>query len=460
MSISRIPSIGIVGGGPGGLLAAYLLQEKLEHPFRLTILEASTRIGGKIATPQFAMRPFGYEAGAAEFYDYSPFGEDPLKKLIAALGLQTVPITGGAIVTNGRPVANLDDLQEQFGPVARKTYQDFHTWARDQMTPRTFFHAGGPDAHRLPDTQSFENALSRITDRRVQQLTRHWIHSDLAAEPSQTNLDYGLQNYLMNDPAYMHLYGIDGGNEQLMQRLADRIHGNIRLQQRVAAICPDPAGSIRVQLEGGDLDGGDLKYGDDQAFDFVILALPHDALRHIQCTDQVLRQSLDRHLAHFDHPAHYLRITLLFERPFWRQFLPESFCMLEHFGGCCLYDESSRTAECPVGILGWLLGGDVAVEYAGNSDDELIALALSTLPPAIAHGRDLFLEGRVHRWIDAVNAMPGGKTMWSLEQRHRPEPIHYPHLFVVGDYLFDSTLNGVYDSADFVSTCIATDVHH
>jgi hypothetical protein len=38
--------------------------------------------------------------------------------------------------------------------------------------------------------------------------------------------------------------------------------------------------------------------------------------------------------------------------------------------------------------------------------------------------------------------------------RHRPEPTQHPRLFVVGDYLFDSTLNGVLDSADLVSELI------
>ena len=32
----------------------------------------------------------------------------------------------------------------------------------------------------------------------------------------------------------------------------------------------------------------------------------------------------------------------------------------------------------------------------------------------------------------------------------------YPRLFVVGDYLFDSTLNGVLDSADYAAGWIAT----
>jgi hypothetical protein len=44
-----------------------------------------------------------------------------------------------------------------------------------------------------------------------------------------------------------------------------------------------------------------------------------------------------------------------------------------------------------------------------------------------------------------------------MESRHIPERA-MPNLFVVGDYLFDSTLNGVLDSADFVAECLTEEI--
>src|SRR5262249_1246407 len=41
-------------------------------------------------------------------------------------------------------------------------------------------------------------------------------------------------------------------------------------------------------------------------------------------------------------------------------------------------------------------------------------------------------------------------------QRHLPDPHNHPGLFLVGDYLFDSTINGTYDSADFVTDMLLT----
>ena len=66
----------------------------------------------------------------------------------------------------------------------------------------------------------------------------------------------------------------------------------------------------------------------------------------------------------------------------------------------------------------------------------------------------MFLEGRVHRWAGAVNAMPGGFPLREPDSRHAPDPAGHPLLFVVGDYLFDSTLNGVLDSAECVAQWI------
>jgi hypothetical protein len=54
--------------------------------------------------------------------------------------------------------------------------------------------------------------------------------------------------------------------------------------------------------------------------------------------------------------------------------------------------------------------------------------------------------------------MPGGFPAREPDSRHQPEPEQHPELFVVGDYLFDSTLNGVLDSADVAAEWILEDM--
>jgi monoamine oxidase len=447
----RTRNIGIIGGGPGGLMTAYLLEKWASAPIRITLFEATAQLGGKILTPRFGLRSAQYEAGAAEFYDYSLLEEDPLKELIAELGLPIRAMSGSAVVMNEQVVGNLDDLHRQFGPDAAQSLCDFDRLAKDRMSPQEFYHSDDADGLRTPSRRGeFASFLQEIGEDCVRDYVETLIHSDLATEPVETNLEYGLQNYLMNDPAYMRLYRIEGGNDQLPRALGQRIHADVRLEHTVT----------RVAKAGGHyrIESGHRGVRREDAFDFVVIALPHDRLNSIEYTGERLRQAMQSHHARYDFPAHYLRMTILFASPFWRETVNESYFMLDAFGGCCLYDESYRDPEGTHGVLGWLLGGQVAQEMSAKSDEELIAEALASLPPFLAQGRELFLEGRVHRWIGAVNAIPSGIEPIRVDRRHQPEPVEHANLFIVGDYLYDATLNGVLDSAQYVAKWVAAKI--
>jgi len=223
-----MPRVAIVGGGPGGLLTAHLLERKYPGACRITLFEASHRLGGKIRTCRFASAPVPYEAGVAGCYDYSIAGRDPLSDLIQELGLETTPNDGGTVALDGR------------------------------------------------------------------------------------------------------------------------------------------------------------------------------ALRE-----------------------------------------PADICR------CCVYDESSRQECGGYGVLGWLLAGSAAWRMANLDDRSLADLVLHALPDRLyEEGAQCLLETKVHRWSGAVSAQPGGLPVEDPRLAHVPEPEEHPDLFVVGDYLFDSTLNGVFHSAD------------
>jgi len=93
-----------------------------------------------------------------------------------------------------------------------------------------------------------------------------------------------------------------------------------------------------------------------------------------------------------------------------------------------------------------------------NDDRSLISAVLDSLPSSLRHGRRLFIEGQVHRWVDMASGLPAGYPARDPDSRHQPDPEQNPELFVVGDYLFDSTINGVLDSADTVAEWIAEDI--
>ncbi len=448
-------NVGIIGGGPGGLLTAYFLRKAADSFIEITIFEASDRLGGKIETCRFDSADAIYEAGAAELYDYSPVDEDPLRQLVAELGLSIHPMGGSAVILGEKVVANLDDLRDLNGRPATDAMIEFDRCARDTMSPREFFDSDHLETPRqIHSGQWFDSITGNIADANARRYLEVMIHSDLATEPAKTSVAYGLQNYLMNDGTYMRLYCVAGGNEQIPRELARRIQANVLLGHQVTSVGRSKHGKLRVNST----QAGSSR---DDEFDFVVVALPNNYLPNLRFEGQRLAEAMARHHAHYDYPAHYLRVTILFREPFWRGVLTESYFMLDQFDGCCLYDESSREPESPHGVLGWLLGGAAALEKSVMSDAELISLALDSLPEFLRHGRELFLEAKVHRWVWAVNGLPGGVPQLPLDKRHQPEPIDHPDLFVVGDYLFDSTLNGVLDSADYVANWLtALTVEH
>ena len=137
-----------------------------------------------------------------------------------------------------------------------------------------------------------------------------------------------------------------------------------------------------------------------------------------------------------------------------------SWMMLDAFGGCCVYDERSGADTSGHGVLGWLLAGSDAFELCNADDRTLIVRAIESLPDALqAAARQHVVEGRVHRWAGALSGTPGGFPLRDPRAAHQPEPIEHEHLTMVGDYLFDSTLNGVLRSAEIATDLVLRGAH-
>jgi monoamine oxidase len=183
--------------------------------------------------------------------------------------------------------------------------------------------------------------------------------------------------------------------------------------------------------------------------------VPHGALYAIECEGDELRRNFAAHIAAYDRPGHYLRISLLFDQAFWRSELPDSWFMLDAFGGCCVYDESARHQHESCGVLGWLIAGAHALMLCNMDDGTLADLAIASLPGEFAEtARRSLCECRVHRWAGAVSARPGGST-GAGSQELLLDRSGRGGLCVVGDYLFDATLNGVLRSATNATELIA-----
>ena len=297
-----------------------------------------------------------------------------------------------------------------------------------------------------------EELLDReVEDATAKRFFKVMARSDLATETHNTNGLNALKNFVMDVDGYIGLYSIQNGNEQLIECLQSEVDADIQLNHRVLKVGKTEAGRYQLNMMNG-------KGPETRDFDLVLMCLPHSWLATMGWDGEELRKSMVKHVAYFDRPAHYLRVSILFDSPFWGDKIPGAWFMSEAFGGCCVYNEGARHDVGKHGVLNWLIAGSDALAFANLGDQELIDAALKSLPASLGDARAHFLEGKIHRWLSSVNALPGGLPARDVMTNHRPEPKQHPGLVVVGDYLFNSTLNGLLDSSDVATDIIVTEM--
>jgi monoamine oxidase/SAM-dependent methyltransferase len=445
--------LAIVGGGPGGLMSAWYLKKKLGEHCRVTIFEATDRLGGKVLTGKFDSAPAIYEAGVAEIYDYSMTGPDPLRELIQHFGLQTIPMDAEQVQLDGELLNDVAGMRRKYGAKTAAAIEAFRKRCTELMSPSQYYEGVGAHDNEHPWAyMTSEQVLDReVQDPIAKRFFKTMARSDIATESHNTNGLNALKNYLMDVDGYIGLYSIQNGNEQLVECLQSEVKADIQLNHRVLNVGKSTDGRYRLNMMNG-------KGPETREFDLVLMCLPHSWLATMGWEGEELRKSMVKHVAYFDRPAHYLRVSLLFDEPFWGEKISGAWFMSEAFGGCCVYNEGARHDVGKHGVLNFLIAGSDALAFANLSDQEMIATALKSLPPSIGDARSHLMEGKVHRWLSSVNALPGGLPVRDVMTNHRPEPKKHPGLVVVGDYLFDSTLNGLLDSSDAATDIIVTEM--
>ncbi|MBR0915930.1 FAD-dependent oxidoreductase [Bradyrhizobium japonicum] len=445
--------LAIVGGGPGGLMSAWYLKRKLGDLCRITIYEASDRLGGKIVTRKFDSAPAMYEAGVAEIYDYSMTGPDPLRELIQHFGLQTIPMDAEQVQFGGELLNDVAGMRRKYGAKTAAAIEAFRNRCAEAMSPIEYYEGVGAHDNENPWAyKTAEQVLDEeVEDETAKRFFKVMARSDIATESHNTNGLNALKNYLMDVDGYIGLYSIQNGNEQLIECLQSEVNADIQLNHRVLTVGKAPTGRYQLKMMNG-------KGPETRDFDLVLVCLPHSWLATMGWEGEQLRKSMVKHVSYFDRPAHYLRVSILFDTPFWGEKISGAWFMSEAFGGCCVYNERARHDVGKHGVLNWLIPGSDALAFANLSDQELIDAALKSLPASLGDARSHFVEGKIHRWLSSVNAIPGGLPVRDVMTNHRPEPKEHPGIVVVGDYLFDSTLNGLLDSSDAATDIILTEM--
>jgi hypothetical protein len=342
------PRIAVVGGGPGGLFATYILNQRMPDA-NVTIFEASDCIGGKICTDEFSDgTPF--ESGVAELYEYlGSDGKDPMRTLIEEdLGLETIDISGGAVILKDEVLRDLDEVEKSYGYDTRKRIEVFHRKMVDLMPLEKYAHRWQPDNDHPWADNTFRDALMEEVgevDPDALDYIETAIHTDLATESHTCNGLNGIKNALMDNDEYMQLYHVVGGIGRIPEALLEKIDAEVKTSTRVTKITSNDGkrNKSKNDYRVFTLDIGEETLAERfEDFDAVVVALPNHWLRTIKWEGQ-LAQAIHGVCSHYDLPAHYLRVSMLFDTKWWAELkIPGEFWMMDMFNGCCCYDDSTR----------------------------------------------------------------------------------------------------------------------
>ncbi len=116
---------------------------------------------------------------------------------------------------------------------------------------------------------------------------------------------------------------------------------------------------------------------------------------------------------------------------------------------------TSRRAFLQHTRCSWLAARGEAARDMSSRSDGTNCRALDSLPEFLHHGR----HDHRRRSCASLDRRCQRNARWDRHEKSRPTPStrsgRISQLFLVGDYMFDSTLNGVLDSAEYVAAWLA-----
>lgn len=279
MSHSSVRTVGVVGGGITGLVAAFRLK-KLQPRTRVVILEADDRIGGKILTHEVAGVPI--EAGADWFVTRQPAALE----LVHELGLDgelVTPSRSGAYVWSRKKLRRLPpDLVRGVPPrplaAARAGLLSPQGAVRANRDLLTKEPLTGPDISigELVRRRLGDEVMERLVDPMLA-ASRSGSADDMSLAVAAPELDHaarsnksllrGLRTAHRQKSEIPPFYGLRGGMGRLVDALQDgSTDVEIRTNTRVTAVRHGEGGGYLL-----DLDGENLKA------DGVLVAVPAPA---------------------------------------------------------------------------------------------------------------------------------------------------------------------------------------
>ncbi len=299
----------VIGAGLAGLIAAYELQQL---GWRVTVLEARDRVGGRVVTLRQPFQQGQHAEGGGEYID-SLRVHPQMHHYARKFNLRLEPVNRipgqGVYYLQGQrlPLSN-PALGETFG--AQTWRDDDRCWAALETLAQAMGDLNHPES--MADAAALDQVvLSRWIDTLEQDplartLTEQYLRGEYD-DPEWLSLLFLIQQAALYDQVpdqRIEMYRIQGGNDRLPQAISAALSNPVQLGMPVTAIRQTPLG-VSVSHGQGTVTA-----------DYVVVATPLPPLRSVQF-EPALSPTLQRAIAELNYGSH-VKVINQFEQRVWQ----------------------------------------------------------------------------------------------------------------------------------------------
>ncbi|KOY84914.1 hypothetical protein AD998_00985 [bacterium 336/3] len=380
-TLKKGDTILILGAGIAGLTAAYRLSQK---GFKVIVLEARSRIGGRVFSYSFPEIPNLYAELGAEWIGKS---HKQLIKLCEELNVKTVKhqYNIDMLLQNQHIRFDKVKMDKVWEEKIAQIFKDFKNLSLkeqkkiDSISWWRFLMENG-----IPEDALLMRELNDSTDfgESIRQVSAYAALSEYAESSDYNEMDYQMI----------------GGNSQIINALSEKIgKENILLNKKVNAIIQDK--KVKVVCEDKTIFEGDK----------VICTLPTFAFSKIDWQPHLppLKKEAIRQLLY----SRIIKIQLLFKERFWGR---EDFAMntdsLSHF---IFHTSQQQTHE--KGILTSYAIGDKAFLLSQMNKTQQAKYVLDALMPVFGDKQHLFEQAVSYYWGGDIYTQ-GAYAIYNIHQ--------------------------------------------